>query len=77
MKKPETPVLTTMAKWIASEVHNRTALKGIRIMGGAGIETENPMQRHYRDSTVLLFAPISNEMAKNLVGESMGLPKSY
>jgi len=77
MKKLETPVLTTMAKWIAAEVHNRTALKGIRILGGAGIETENPMQRHYRDSTVLLFAPISNEMARNLVGESMGLPKSY
>ena len=76
-RKPETPVLITMSKWIAAEVHHRVAVRGMRIMGGAGIETENPMQRQYRNSILLLFSPISNEMAKNLVGESMGLPKSY
>ena len=36
------------------------------------------MQRYYRDIRQLIFAPVTNEMTKNFLGQvGLGLPKSY
>jgi alkylation response protein AidB-like acyl-CoA dehydrogenase len=35
------------------------------------------MQRYWRDSRLLRIGPISNEMARNMIAESMGLPRSF
>jgi alkylation response protein AidB-like acyl-CoA dehydrogenase len=38
---------------------------------------EYDMQRHFRDYRQMTFAPISDEMAKNYIAQSFGLPRSY
>ena len=66
------------AKMFASEVAVNAATKGMRILGGAGYLMESDMQRFYRDSILFTFAPVTNEMCKNLIGEmELGLPRAY
>jgi alkylation response protein AidB-like acyl-CoA dehydrogenase len=38
---------------------------------------EYPLQRHFRDYKQMIFSPISDEMAKNMIAQWSGLPKSY
>lgn len=73
----ENAVESAMAKLFASEIAFDAATKGMRIFGGYGYMMEYPMQRILRDSVLFLFAPITNEMIKNFIGEAMRLPKSY
>jgi len=49
----------------------------MRILAGYGFVEESPMARYFRDARLQVFSPISNEMARNLIGERLGLPKSY
>jgi alkylation response protein AidB-like acyl-CoA dehydrogenase len=35
------------------------------------------MQRHFRDYKQMVFAPITDEMAINVLARMIGLPKSY
>ena len=66
-----------MAKYASAEVAVRNCDKGMRILGGYGFTLESDMQRYLRDSRLQPFSPVSNEMVKNLIGESLGLPRSY
>lgn len=66
-----------MAKYASAEVAVRNCDKGMRILGGYGLTMEYDMQRYLRDSRLQPFSPVSNEMVKNLIGESLGLPRSY
>lgn len=68
---------STMAKLYASEAANRVAALGMQVMGGMGYTNESNMQRFYRDVRLFPVAPITNEMARNFIAQSMGLPKSY
>ena len=68
---------TAMAKLAASEIGFRAAVKGMRIMAGYGYMMEYDMQRYFRDAELFLFAPITNEMAKNFIAMELGLPRSY
>ena len=36
---------------------------------------EYDMQRYFRNCRQLIFAPITNEMSKNFLGEAMSAPK--
>jgi hypothetical protein len=38
---------------------------------------EYDMQRYFRDYKQMVFSPISDEMAKNMIMQFMGLPKSW
>jgi acyl-CoA dehydrogenase len=67
----------SIAKWAASEAAVRATENGMQIMGGHGYMMENAMQRYWRDARLYTFSPITNEMVKNMVGESLGLPRSY
>jgi acyl-CoA dehydrogenase len=66
-----------MAKLVASESAFDAATKGMRIFAGYGYTMDYPIQRLLRDSVLFLFTPITNEMIKNFIGESLRLPKSY
>ncbi|HEX2172951.1 MAG TPA: acyl-CoA dehydrogenase family protein [Dehalococcoidia bacterium] len=66
-----------MAKYATAEIAVRTCDKGMRILGGYGFTLEYDMQRYLRDSRLQPFSPVSNEMVKNLIGESLGLPRSF
>ncbi len=68
---------TTMAKIIASEAAVKAADLGIQILGGMGYSAETDMQRYWRDARLFRIGPITNEMARNSLAESFGLPRSF
>lgn len=68
---------TTMAKIAASEAAVKAADLGIQILGGMGYSAETDMQRYWRDARLFRIGPITNEMARNTIAESLGLPRSF
>jgi alkylation response protein AidB-like acyl-CoA dehydrogenase len=70
-------VESTMAKLVASEVCFEGADRGMQIMGGYGYAMEYDMQRYWRDMRLYRVAPINNEMGRNFLAESLGLPRSF
>ncbi|NMG41677.1 acyl-CoA dehydrogenase [Chelativorans sp. ZYF759] len=66
-----------MLKMIASEYAVKAADLGIQILGGMGYSAETDMQRYWRDHRILRITPISNEMVRNSIAESLGLPRSF
>ena len=66
-----------MLKLMASENANQAADLGIQILGGMGYSAETDMQRYWRDSRLWRIGPITNEMVKNGIAESLGLPRSF
>lgn len=67
----------TMAKMVTADYVTQAADLGIQILGGMGYSQETDMQRFWRDSRLFRIAPITNEMARNMIAESYGLPRSY
>lgn len=70
-------VEVAMAKIVACRASELAALNGMEILGGYGFTMEFDMQRHFRDYKQMKFSPISDEMAKNYIAESFGLPRSF
>jgi acyl-CoA dehydrogenase len=66
-----------MAKLAASEVAVRATDRCMRVLGGYGLVEASAMERLFRDARLGPFSPISNEMVRNFVGQSLGLPRSY
>ncbi|GIW10576.1 MAG: acyl-CoA dehydrogenase [Dehalococcoidia bacterium] len=66
-----------MAKLFAAEVAIRATDRGMRVLAAHGLAIESDMQRYFRDARLQVFSPVSNEMARNLIGEALGLPRSY
>lgn len=75
--KKKADIISAMAKLAAAEIGIEVTQLGMRILGGYGYSMEFPMQRYYRDAWLLAFGPISNEMAKNYIAMSFGLPRSF
>jgi len=67
----------SMLKILASDTAVKAADHGIQIFGGMGYSAETDMQRYWRDARLWRIGPISNEMARNSIAESMGLPRSF
>jgi acyl-CoA dehydrogenase len=70
-------VEANMLKLMASENANAAADLGIQILGGMGYSAETDMQRYWRDSRLWRIGPITNEMVRNGIAESFGLPRSF
>jgi acyl-CoA dehydrogenase len=66
-----------MTKTLASEYACQAADMGISILGGMGYSAETDMQRYWRDARLLRIGPVSNEMARNMIAEGLGLPRSF
>jgi butyryl-CoA dehydrogenase len=66
-----------MLKMVATENAVHAADLGIQILGGMGYSAETDMQRYWRDHRILRMTPISNEMVRNTIAESLGLPRSF
>lgn len=69
--------LAAMAKLHAAETAARVVDRGMRAMGAMGLAEESAMQMYFRDARLQLFSPVSNEMTRNVIGQSLGLPRSY
>lgn len=71
-------LLSAMAKLAASDAATGIVDDGMRLMGGSGLSREYAMQRYFRDARLYTFAPLTNEMLRNYLGERMlGLPRSF
>jgi alkylation response protein AidB-like acyl-CoA dehydrogenase len=68
---------STMAKVVASEQCFAGADRGMQVLGGYGYALEYDMQRYWRDMRLYRVAPINNEMGRNYLAESLGLPRSF
>ncbi|MBX3510136.1 MAG: acyl-CoA/acyl-ACP dehydrogenase [Hyphomonadaceae bacterium] len=68
---------STILKVVSAEESNRCADLGIQILGGMGYSAETDMQRYWRDSRLQRIGPITDEMARNLIAEQLGLPRSF
>ena len=66
-----------MAKIVAARASEKAASWGMEILGGYGYAMEYDMQRYFRDYKQMVFSPISDEMAKNMIMQFMGYPKSW
>jgi alkylation response protein AidB-like acyl-CoA dehydrogenase len=73
----ECGIQANMLKMIASENACKAADLGIQILGGMGYSAETDMQRYWRDHRILRMTPISNEMVRNSIAESLGLRRSF
>lgn len=70
--------LSAMAKLATSEAATTASDVGMRVMGGWGFLRQGAMQRYFRDARLYTFAPLTDEMTRNYVGEKhLGLPRSY
>ncbi|AHK34285.1 MULTISPECIES: acyl-CoA dehydrogenase family protein [Rhodococcus] len=71
-------ILSAMAKVAASDAAVAVTDAGMRLMGGSGFSKEYPMERLFRDARLYTFAPLTNEMLRNHIGEKyLGLPRSF
>lgn len=71
-------ILSTMAKVAASDAATAITDTGMRLLAGIGFSREAPMERWFRDVRLWTFAPASDEMSRNYLGERLlGLPRSY
>jgi acyl-CoA dehydrogenase len=68
---------SSMLKVLASDYAVKAADLGIQILGGMGYSAETDMQRYWRDARLWQIGPITNEMARNGIAESLGLPRSF
>jgi acyl-CoA dehydrogenase len=68
---------TTALKVAAAELSNKCADMGIQILGGMGYSADTDMQRYWRDSRLQRIGPITDEMARNIIAEQLGLPRSF
>lgn len=73
----ESLIESTALKIVASEQANKCADLGIQILGGMGYSAETDMHRYWRDSRLWRIGPITNEMARNVIAENLGLPRSF
>jgi acyl-CoA dehydrogenase len=70
--------LSAIAKLAASDAATTATDVGMRAMGGWGFLRQLPMQRYFRDARLYTFAPLTDEMIRNYIGEKhLGLPRSY
>lgn len=60
---------SSMVKLASSNVAKHAADVGMEILGGAGFDAAGPMQRYYRDHRLYSFAPLNDEMCRNLIAE--------
>ena len=71
-------IAASMAKYAASQAALQATHIGMEIMGGAGFDMRSPMQRWFRDARLYVFAPHTNDMSLNYLGERwLGLPRSF
>lgn len=69
---------SAMAKLAASDAATTATDVGMRVMAGWGFFRGLPMQRYFRDARLYTFAPLTDEMIRNYIGEKhLGLPRSF
>ncbi len=66
------PKESAMANLFSSETYVRTALNGMRLMGGWGYLMEFDMQRHFRDSKLAEIGGGTSEILRIVIARELG-----
>jgi acyl-CoA dehydrogenase len=66
------------AKIIAARASSKATDRAMQMMGGMGYARESHVERLWRDTRMFVFAPVSEEMALNHIGQHvLGMARSY
>jgi acyl-CoA dehydrogenase len=66
------------AKIIAARASSKATDRSMQMMGGMGYAKESYVERLWRDTRMFVFAPVSEEMALNHIGQHvLGMARSY
>jgi alkylation response protein AidB-like acyl-CoA dehydrogenase len=60
-----------MAKLFASEAAHEVAVAALRAHGEAGLLTRHPVERHYRDTPLMLIGEGTNEIQRTLIARQL------
>jgi acyl-CoA dehydrogenase len=66
-----------MAKLVSANHATEVTDSGMQILGGYGYSREYDMQRYWRDCRLHRVGPVSDEMILNIIGERLGMPRSF
>lgn len=64
----------SMAKAVATDMLQFVTHHGMQIMASAGYAAESPMQRYWRDARLYTFGEGANEIQKEIIARSLGIP---
>ncbi len=60
-----------MAKLLASEIAQTVAVAAIRVLGEAGTLAEHTVERHYRDTPLMIIGEGTNEIQRTLIARQL------
>lgn len=67
----------TEALLVASEMASTVTDLGVQLLGGYGLTEEFDMERYWRDARVFRVSPVTSDVAKNVIAQQLGLPRSF
>jgi len=68
---PELAPMAAMAKCFASDVAMQVATDAVQIFGAAGISSEYPINRYFRDAKVVQIIEGTNQIQRNIIADSV------
>ena len=63
--------IAAMAKCFASDTAMRVATDAVQLLGAAGISADTPINRYFRDAKVLQIIEGTNQIQRNIIGDSL------
>ena len=63
--------IAAMAKCFATDTAMRVATDALQLFGAAGISAETPINRYFRDAKVLQIIEGTNQIQRNIIGDSL------
>ena len=63
--------IAAMAKCFASDTAMRVATDAVQLFGASGISSEYPINRYFRDAKVLQIIEGTNQIQRNIIGDSL------
>ena len=60
-----------MAKLYASETAHAVATTALRVAGAAGLATARPLERHYRDTPLMIIGEGTNEIQRTIIARNL------
>ena len=63
--------MAAMAKCFASDVAMQVATDAVQIFGAAGISSEYPINRYFRDAKVIQIIEGTNQIQRNIIADSL------
>ncbi len=63
--------IAAMAKCFASDTAMKVATDAVQLFGAAGVSSEYPINRYFRDAKVLQIIEGTNQIQRNIIGNSL------